>query len=261
MLLLEDKCIIITGALTGIGRETVKMATEYGAKVVSTSRRGPEDPSAIKLIEECKDNPGSVVHMKCDVTNKEEVNRVFAEAVKIMGKLDCLLNCAGTAQQPGPVEEYPEEAFREQFEVHVMGTLFTNQAAFPYMKENGGGSIVDFGSWAGTQGLAGDFAYGTMKGAVAAFVRNVALEWGKYNIRVNNACPSAWTEIADAAFAHYTEEQLAEVKAWLRSISPLNGRMPTAREASGMNIFLASDLSCAVTGQIMAADNGQVFVR
>jgi 3-oxoacyl-[acyl-carrier protein] reductase len=267
-MLLENKRIIVTGGLTGIGRGTVIACARHGGTVISMSRKSPDHPEVNKLLDEAKAlGQGSVSYMQCDVTDREMVFRVFDEAAAQMGGLDGLINSAAKSQDANvTLENCSTETALDLFTTNVLGMFNTNQAALKYMKEGGGGSIVDFGSWAGIIGLVEDAVYGTMKGAVAAYVRNAALEWGKYKIRVNNNCPStSETEQAEYFHSLIPPEDLEAYAAKLRARIPLNigtkWGTPTLQMCADTNVFLVSDLSAGITGQIISVDGGILFSR
>jgi len=204
--------------------------------------------------------------MQCDVSDRDMVFRVFDEAVAHMGGLDGLVHSAAKPQGPElKLENCTPKDVQEHFETNVGGLFWTNQAALKHMKEKGG-SIVDFASYAGVLGMIGDAIYGTMKGAVCSFVRNAALEWGKYKIRVNNHCPAtSETELAEH-FHNLLEPEEREVyAAQLRARVPLDvgtkWGTPTLQMVADTNVFLISDLSAGITGQIISCDGGIMFTR
>jgi len=267
-MLLKNKRIIVTGGMTGIGRGSVIACAKHGAAVVSMSRKSPTHPDVGKLLNEANSlGRGSVSYMQCDVTDRDMVFRVFDEAAAQMGGLDGLIHSAAKTQDANvTLENCSNETALDLFTTNVLGMFNTNQAALKHMKAGSGGSIVDFGSYAGITGLVQDAIYGTMKGAVAAFVRNAALEWGKYKVRVNNNCP-ATSETEQAEYFHslLKPEEVESYAAKLRASVPLDigtkWGTPTLEMCTDSNVFLVSDLSAGITGQIISVDGGVVFSR
>jgi NAD(P)-dependent dehydrogenase (short-subunit alcohol dehydrogenase family) len=231
------------------------------------SRKPADHPDAAKLLNEVKANgKGTAYYMQCDVTNRDMVFRVFDEAVAKMGGLDGLVNCAALPQDPSlTLENCTKEDAQKFFESHILGTFWTNQAALKHMKEKGG-SIVDFASYAGVLGLLGDAVYGVMKGGICSFVRNAAMEWGKYGVRINNHCPAtSETELAEHFHNLLPPDELEVYAAGLRARVPLKidtkYGTPTLKMISDTNVFLVSDLSAGITGQIISCDGGVMFTR
>jgi NAD(P)-dependent dehydrogenase (short-subunit alcohol dehydrogenase family) len=267
-MLLEKKRVIVTGGMTGIGRGTVIACAKNGATVISMSRKTPDHPDVKQLLGEAKAlGKGSVSYMRCDVTDHDMVFRIFDEAVAKLGGLDGLIHSAAKSQESNvSLEECPPETTLDLFKTNVLGMFNTNQAALRHMKKAGSGSIVDFGSWAGIIGLLNDTVYGTMKGAVAAFVRNAALEWGKYGVRINNHCP-ATSETEQAEYFHslMDPEEMEIYAEKLRARVPLKINTkwgtPTLEMVADTNVFLVSDLSSGITGQIISVDGGIMFTR
>lgn len=258
----EGKKIIVTGGVTGIGKASVRALVQNGAKVVSMSRKAATAENVVKLMDECnKVGPGSVCHMKCDITNQAEVFDVFNKAVSWLGGIDALVNSAGLEQQK-PAEDVTREDMYGQFDVHVLGTVFTNQAVFPYFKEKHCGSIVNFSSYAGVVGMSGMPAYSAAKGAVVGFSRCIAIDWARlYGIRTNIVCPGVNTELGDSWAAEMDAERLAQIAEWLRFEIPLTGALGKAEDAANLVMFLCSDHSSFINGQTIGVDGGMMMSR
>jgi NAD(P)-dependent dehydrogenase (short-subunit alcohol dehydrogenase family) len=135
--------------------------------------------------------PGTATYRHCDIGSRAEVNMAFDAAVAELGGLDVLAAIAGV-ERGGPAEDVDDETWDLIFTVNVRGTMVLNQAAFRNLKETGG-SIINVGSDAGLAGYRGLSAYGASKGAVMAWTRTAALEWGQYAISVNSLVPAIWT--------------------------------------------------------------------
>ena len=250
---LDSKRIIIIGGTSGMGEATVDGFRELGAKVVFTGRNK-------KAGEEIAQRSGAVFK-ELDLTDRDSIQPVISEAVFELGGLDSLFVPAAVHPQYYPAEVLPVEDFERILNTNVTGTFLANQAAFPHLKEHGG-SIVDFTSATGFSGYPGYASYATSKGAIASWVRTIAIEWGKYNIRVNMICPAIWTPMFDQARAEMTSEQLTVFDEGMKQRMPLKGRLGDPMEDYlPVAAFLASDSSRFMTGQILSVDGGMHMVR
>ena len=259
-MLLEGKKIIVTGGVTGIGKATVLAMAREGASVVSTSRATPDSERTVSVISAAKKlGKGKIAHMRMDVTRQDEVNAVFDQAVEFLGGLDAIVNSAGIEQQK-PTENLIEKDLYDQFAVHVLGTAFTNSAACRHMKGKGG-SIINYSSYAGVGTMRMMAAYGVAKAGVIAYTRVIAQEWAPYLIRANVVCPAIMTEMAEVWYAEMSPERLAEITAWQKSVIPLTGTLGKPQDAANLNVFLASDMSNYMTGQLIGVDGGMMMGR
>ena len=259
-MLLAGKRTIVTGGVTGIGRATVLAMVREGAAVVTMSRAPTDAPRTVETLEAAhRLGAGPITHVTIDVSSQSSVDRAFAEAIDAMGGLDALVNSAGIESQK-PTEELTATDFLEQFSIHVLGTAFTNTAALRFMKERGG-SIVNTASRAGLIGVPNMAAYSAAKAGVIAYSRLVAREWGRYGIRVNATVPSARTAMYTNWVSGLSPDQQAQVENMLSKEIPLRGELRGPEEAAHLNVFLVSDLSSYITGQLIPVDGGQVMVR
>jgi NAD(P)-dependent dehydrogenase (short-subunit alcohol dehydrogenase family) len=241
---LDGKRVIITGAAGGIGSAAVEAFVREGALVACTySSTEPSLPE------------GVVVSDRCDITSKASVDSVFDRFAETLGGLDVLVQAAGL-HGACPADQLTEEYWDNMFALNGKATLFTNQAGFRHMRDNGG-SIVNMGSCEGVRGFAGNAAYAATRGAVHAWTRSVALEWGRCRIRVNALAPVAETEPAKRMRANQDAAANAMMDAYLQHAIPLGGRMGDALDdIAPVLVFLASDASHFITGQTLAVDGG-----
>lgn len=259
-MLLEGKKIIVTAGVTGTGKAAAELFVKEGAIVTTMSRKLPTDDRVAEFIDGLnKTGPGRALHIQVDVSDQNRVNEAFDEAVSKMGGLDVMANLAGI-EKVGPAECLTKEDIYEMVDVHLLGTVFTNGAAFRHMKDHGG-SIINTGSVCGVAGLPMYAAYGAAKAGATLFTRVAAKEWGKYRIRVNTVSISSMTEFAEASLARLSPEELAATKEDWRKNVPLYGRMGTPQECANCYVFLASDLSSYMTGQLLFVDGGYTMVR
>lgn len=253
--ILTGKRIIVTGAARGIGASAARALAAAGATVtgLDLTQGSVESPSA-------QDISGTLTYGLCDVSSRPSTLAAFDKAVVAMGGLDVLIHVAGI-QRYTPAEAITDEEWDLVLGVNARGTMITNQAAFPYLKDKGG-RIVNFASAAGALGLRGCAHYAASKGAVLAWTRTVAQEWGPYGISVNAIAPGMWTPMYDTTRAGMTPEQLELHDRGMAMMIPLGGRLGDPdTDMAPVLVFLASDASRFITGQTLAVDGGLMMVR
>jgi NAD(P)-dependent dehydrogenase (short-subunit alcohol dehydrogenase family) len=250
-MLLDGKRIIVTGGASGIGGATARAYASEGAHVISLD----VDDEGGKRVA----NQASVTYLHCDVSNRSEVRAVFAEAIEELGGLDVLAHIAGV-ERSSPSEDITEEEWDWIIDVNAKGTMLTNQAAFPALREHGG-AIINFGSAAGVMGQPGAAHYSASKGAVVAWTRTIAREWGQYKIRANAVAPAIWTPMFDAHREQLGPEGTAMLDMMMLQMMPLGGKLgdPDGEMAPVM-VFLASDASHFITGQTLPVDGGLMML-
>lgn len=248
---LANKKIIVTGAARGIGASATRALAAAGAMVTGLDLSGPPADTA---------GTGVFAYEACDVSSRESTRAAVDQAVAAMGGLDVLIHAAGV-QRYTPAEAITDEEWDLVVGVNARGTMIANQAVFPHLKDRGG-RIVNFASAAGALGLRGCAHYAASKGAVLAWTRTIAQEWGPYGISVNAIAPGMWTPMYDATRAGMTPEQLEAHDRGMAMMIPLGGRLgdPDADMAPVL-VFLASDASRFITGQTLAVDGGLMMVR
>lgn len=243
MTLLDAKRIVVTGGAGGIGNAAVRVFTEEGAQVACT------------FNSEKPDVPDGVSARRCDVTDRSQVDAVFDGFAADLGGIDAVVHAAGVHGFT-PAERITDEVWDRTFDLNAKSTLLTNQAAFRHLRE-GGGSIVNMGSCEGVRGMANNAAYAATRGAVMAFTRSVALEWGRYGVRVNAVAPVIHTRLAQRVRDTLDEAGLAAMDASLAQSIPLGGKMgDPVGDLAPVLAFLVSDGSRFITGQTIAVDGG-----
>ncbi len=244
---LDGKRIIVTGGAGGIGNAAVRLFTDCGARVATTfHRNAPELPPGVPAA-------------RCDITDRAEVARVFDELVAALGGLDALVHAAG-AHGSRAAHEVSDADWDALMDANARATAWTNQAAFRHLRDHGG-SIVNMGSVEGVRGFAGNAVYAASRGAVMAWTRSVALEWGRHGVRVNCVAPALHTDIFERQRAALDSASLAAMDAHLAALIPLGGRMGDAlRDLAPVLAFLVSDDSRFVTGQTLAVDGGLMML-
>ncbi|MDO8473672.1 MAG: SDR family NAD(P)-dependent oxidoreductase [Dehalococcoidia bacterium] len=255
---LEKKRIIVTGSARGMAASALNAFVSEGASVAGLDVK---DDLGTKVAEEAaRKGPGNSRYFHCDISKKAEVDKIFDAAVRHLGGLDALVHAAGI-KRSNPAENITEEEWDLVMDVNIKGTMFTNQAAFRHMREHGG-RIVNFGSSAGMRGLPGAAHYSASKGAVLAWTRTVAQEWGKYNITVNAVAPAIWTPMYQETRGKMTPEQLKAHDAAKAISIPIGGRLGDPdRDMAPVLVFLVSDGARFIDGQTIAIDGGSTMVR
>ena len=255
---IEGKRIIITGGARGIGAATAEVFAREGASVVTLDVL---DDSGQEVAERATQaGPGTVRYLHADVSNQDEVVAAVNSAVSDLGGLDAAFCIAGIEHRSA-AEDIPAYDWDATLAVNVKGVAFCNQAVFPHMKDHGG-SIVNFGSGSGLVMSPTSAHYGASKGAVMAYTRQAAYEWGKYGIRVNSVAPAIWTPMYEEFRLRLSEEELAAHDAYMKQTMPLGGRLgDPVTDLAPVLVFLASDASKFITDQIIVVDGGVVPVR
>lgn len=250
---LNGRRIIITGGASGMGECLVRELPKLGARVISMDWSA-EVGSAIASEADAK---GFVA---VNVADEASVVRAVEFACVQLGGLDVLIHAAGISPS-SPAQNISLELWDKVFAVNATGTFLMNRAVFPYMREQGG-SILNFASAAGAVGLPNKAAYSAAKGAVLAWTRTIAQEWGPYNIRVNAIAPAIWTPMYDKTRSEMTAPQLAAHDAFMAKVVPLGGKLgDLVEDFVPVLAFLSSSGARFLTGQIFAVDGGTLMVR
>ncbi|MGE0387119.1 MAG: SDR family NAD(P)-dependent oxidoreductase [Gammaproteobacteria bacterium] len=254
---LQGKRIVITGGASGMGAAVVRAYVAEGASVVSMD---VNDEDGIAIAQSATQHgPGRAHYRHCDVSAKAEVDAAVDGAVRDLGGLDVLVNAAGI-ERTSCAEDIDVAEWERICAVNVTGTILTNQAAFRHLKDRGG-RIINFGSAAGVSGMVGAAHYSASKGAVLAWTRTCAREWGRYGITVNAMAPCIWTPMYDSHRARMTAAELAAHDAAMAAAIPIGGRLGDPdRDFVPMMVFLAGDGARFITGQTIAVDGGALML-
>lgn len=256
---LENKRIIVTGAASGMGAASVRCFVSHGARVVAMDVNERGGRTVVDQANEA--GPGHAAFLPADVASSASVAQAFEAAVEAMGGLDVLANPAAIQRQSS-ASDVEVDDWDRMFAINTRGTMLTNQCACRYMRQGPGGSIINFGSISGLRPEPSACAYSASKGAVHSFTRTAAHTWGEYGIRVNAILPAIATPMYDAALARLDEaERTAHHWQNLSSIAMGQAYGDPDRDLGPVMVFLASDDSRFVTGQLLPVDGGQVNVR
>ncbi len=256
---LKNKRIIVTGCASGMGAATIRAYVNAGASVVGMDLN--DDDGKQVCTQATANGAGKATYLHVDVADATSVSDGFSTAVTQLGGLDALAHPAAIHRM-GTATEVSVEDWDLMFAVNVRGTMLTNQAAFPHLKASGGGSIINFGSISGQRPEPTSAAYSTAKGAVHAWTRTAAGTWGKDKVRVNAILPAIATPMYHEARKNMTEEQ-NENSYWrnLQSIALGEEYGDPDDDLGPVMVFMASDASKFITGQLIPVDGGQHNVR
>ena len=240
-MLLQGKVALITGAGRGIGRATVELFSQNGAIVYANDR---ESGSLDNF------NCSSIIPIYFDVTDTQAAKAAILQIKKEQGRLDCLVNNAGIMQDAliGMVDI---NVVKNIFDINVFAVMELLQLAARIMKKQNTGSIINFASIVGVNGNIGQLAYSSSKGAVIAMTKTAAKELAPFNIRVNAVAPGM---VDTDLFRSIGEERVAE-----RVLQIGMKRLGTPDDIAKTCMFLASDLSEYVTGQILGVDGSTII--
>ena len=240
--------VLITGALTGIGRATALAFAREGASLVVSGRR---DEAGHALAAELRTFGVRAEYLRADVRNEAEVRSLVEQTMERFGRLDVAVNNAGIEGQLGPITDQTEDNYRNTFETNVLGTLLALKHEMRVMQKQGAGAIVNLSSVAGQVGIGGAAVYAASKHAVEGLTKSAALGGAAAGIRVNAVAPGpVQTDMLD----RFTGGSEAAKSGFLASLPAK--RAGTPDEIAQAIVFLASDKSRFLTGQCLAVDGG-----
>jgi NAD(P)-dependent dehydrogenase (short-subunit alcohol dehydrogenase family) len=240
--------VLITGALSGIGRAAALAFAEEGSRIVVSGRH--EDPGQA-LATELRALGAEAEFIRADVRHENELRDLVDRTVARFGRLDAAVNTAGTEGHPGPVTEQSAESYAATFDTNVLGTLLSMKHELRVMEAQGSGSIVNVSSTYGHLGARGASVYAASKHAVEGLTKSAALEAAGSGVRINAVAPGP-TETA--MLDRFTGT--AERKAGLVAGVPLQ-RVGEPAEIANAIVFLASSRSSFTTGQVLSVDGGK----
>ena len=245
---LKDKVAVVTGSTSGIGIGIARLFASEGAKVVICGRREEKGQAVVESITK---EGGEAFYHFMDITVPESVERLFADTAEKYGKIDVLVNnAANVGLKDGRVDELTLEMWDHVLQSDLRGTFYTTKCVLPYMQKNEtGGSIVNIGSMASCGGDLGSTAYACAKAGVDMLTQSNATQYGKQNIRCNCVRPGLIV----------TPQNEANVPQALKDIFLSNimvNRYGCPEDIGNMCVYLASDESSYVSGQIINVDGG-----
>ncbi len=244
---LHGQVAVVTGASKGVGRAIAEAMAAAGAKVVISSRKGEV---CEKVAGAINDAGGEAIALACNISHKEDLQGLVDRTLEHWGQIDTLVCNAAINPYFGPLAEIPDEAYDKTMNANLRSNLWLCNMVIPGMAERGGGAVILVSSIAGLKGHSNLGVYALSKAAGMQLARNLAIEWGRSNVRVNTIAPGLIrTDMARALWDD--PERLTQA---LESY-PL-GRIGEPEDIAGAAVFLASKAGNFMTGQTLVIDGG-----
>ena len=244
---MSNSVVLITGALTGIGRAAAVAFAKHGAKVVVAGRH---DEAGNALAKELRSLGTEAEFINADVRKEEDVRNMVDRTVARFGRLDVAVNNAATEGQVGPITDQTAESFAATFDTNVLGVVLSMKHEVRAMQAQGSGSIINISSTYGHEGAAYASIYVGAKHAVEGITKSVALELAKSGIRVNAVAPGPTDTGMLTRFTGTPEN-----KAALVTTVPM-ARLGLSEELANAIVFIASDEASYITGHVLNVDGG-----
>ena len=245
---MSNPVVLITGALTGIGRATALAFAKEGARLVVAGRR---EDAGQQLTTELRALGAEAEFIRADVRHEDEVRDLVDRTVARFGRLDVAVNNAATEGQVGPITDQTEESYAATFDTNVLGVILSMKHEVRVMQAQGSGSIINISSTYGHEGAAGASVYVGSKHAVEGITKSVALETVKSGVRVNSVAPGP---IDTGMLTRFTGTP--ENKAALVTTVPMD-RLGRSEEVANAIVFIASDEASFITGHVLNVDGGK----
>lgn len=245
---MRNNIVLITGALTGIGRATALAFAREGASLVVSGRH---DDAGRALADELQSLGTEAEFVRADVRYESDVSALVERTVKRFGRLDVAINNAGTEGAPGSVIEQTAESYAASFDTNVLGVLLSMKHELRVMQPQGSGSIVNISSTMGSRGAANASLYVASKHAVEGLTKSAALDAAAFGVRVNAIAPGP---VETAMLDRFTGS--IDRKAGMVAGIPLK-RAGRPEEVADAILFAASDRASFITGQIISVNGGK----
>lgn len=246
MMELEGKCAIVTGGTRGIGRAVAITLAKEGCNVAINYRKS--DKEAGELVEEIKGMGRDALAVKADVAVFEDAQKMFDKVVEQFGHLEILVNNAGI-NWDGVIWKMTEQQFDTVISTNLKGCFNYNKLAAQHFKDQRYGKIVNISSINGLRGKFGQTNYSASKGGEIALTKALAREMGKFNVNVNCICPGmVMTEMAEKIPREFLDKAIDET---------VLGRIADPEDIANVVVFLCSDKSRHITGEVIKVDGGQ----
>lgn len=245
---MSTQVVLITGAITGIGRAAAIAFAKKGSKVVVAGRR---DEAGKALVKELRAFGAEAEFINADVRKEDDVRAMVDKTIARFGRLDVAVNNAATEGQVGPITDQTAESYAATFDTNVLGVILCMKHEVLAMQKRGSGNIINISSTYGHEGAAGGSVYVGSKHAVEGITKSVALEIVNSGIRVNAVAPGP---VDTGMLTRFTGTP--ENKAALVSTVPM-ARLGLPEEQANAIVFIASDEASFITGHILNVDGGK----
>jgi NAD(P)-dependent dehydrogenase (short-subunit alcohol dehydrogenase family) len=245
---MSNPVVLITGALTGIGRATAIAFAKEGARLVVAGRR---EDAGRQLTTELRALGAEAEFIRADVRHEDEVRDLVDRTIARFGRPDVAVNNAATEGQVGPITDQTAEGYAATFDTNVLGVILSMKHEVRVMQAQGSGSIINISSTYGHEGAAGASVYVGSKHAVEGITKSVALETVKSGVRVNSVAPGP---IDTGMLTRFTGTP--ENKAALVTTVPMD-RLGRSEEVANAIVFIASDEASFITGHVLNVDGGK----
>ncbi len=244
---LDGKTALITGSSKGIGRAIAEAMAAQGAQVVISSRKAD---ACEQVAEEIEEAGGRAVAIPCNISHKDQLQALVAATRRAFGRIDILVCNAAVNPHYGAMSTVPDEAYDKTMNANVRSNLWLCNMVIPEMAERKDGAVIIVSSVAGLKGTNNIGIYALSKAADMQLARNLAVEWGRSNVRANCLAPSIIkTDMAKALWDN--------PETYKHAVSTYAlGRIGKVEEVAGAAVFLASDAGRFITGQTIAIDGG-----
>ncbi|EGT5272239.1 3-hydroxybutyrate dehydrogenase [Clostridioides difficile] len=254
--MVKDKVVFVTGAASGIGKQIAESFLKNGAKVMFSDIN---QEALNNTITELQKKGYDCMNVKCDVTKEEEINHAIDKTVEKYGRLDILINNAGL-QHVSMIEDFPTDKFEFMIKIMLTAPFIATKKAFPIMKKQGFGRIINMASINGVIGFAGKAAYNSAKHGLIGLTKVAALEAADSGITVNALCPGyVDTPLVRGQFNDLSKTRNIPLENVLEEVLyPLvpQKRLLDVQEIADYAMFLASDNAKGITGQACLLDGG-----
>ena len=247
---MDDQRVLVTAGAAGIGREIVRAFAAGGATVFVCDI----DAQALRALA------GEIVGLKtgvCYVSRRNDIERMFGEAVQALGGLDVLVNNAGIAGPTAPVEDMDPDEWEKVIQVDLNGTFNVTRLAIPHLKKSKAGVIINMSSVAGRFGYANRSPYCTTKWGIIGFTKTLSIQLGEHGIRANAILPGAVDgpriQRVFEGRAEQSGKSLDEIKQEAMAVQSI--KRLVARDIAALAVFLASDAAKSISGQMLPIDN------
>ena len=244
---LSGRVALVTGGNSGIGLGIARGLAQAGASIVIAGRRTEKNSDACRAIETLN---AKAADIEVDVCNEASCRSMIERAVARFGRIDILVNNAGTAIRKQP-ESYTLAEWNKVIETNLTGAFLCAHAAYPQMRQGGGGKIINIGSMLSIFGASFAVAYASSKGGIVQMTKALACAWAKDNIQTNAILPG-WI---DTPFTETARKEVSGLHERVLARTPA-GRWGTPADLAGIAVFLASSASDFITGAAIPVDGG-----